>query len=200
VTLTNIPAFEGEIPRLQDQIKLTRDKIHKKGDVNMDKRLISLSADLKRFKLQNEVDPSNLIPLVEEMSKVMADLQAKIAEVMGQKEQAEEQVEQMEGQVQAMTKEKEEKEMNDFFEEAVKLGKVEAGEVDSLQKLYVLDKAEVKAVISARREKDNKQMTTSIVNTNKLSKEDYDIMEKEGYNPSDPNDVRKYINAIGGNV
>jgi hypothetical protein len=201
VTLTNIPAFEGELDRLQDQMRLKKNKINK-GDKQMSKKLISVAADLKKLDLTHELQDEGNLDVIAEIGAMLQEALAKIAEITQAKEQGDEQIQEQAQQIASMTKATEEKEMNDFFESAVKTGKIPAGEVETLKELYSLDKVKVKTLIDGRKETDNKPKALSIKGKiDKLTQQDYDIMDEQGYKNADGTyQVEKYKKAIGGSL
>lgn len=197
VTLTNIPAFEGELPRLQDQMKLKKNK----GAKKMSKRLISLAADMKKLDFNTELqDGGDNTAVIEEALAMIQELAAKLQEALGAKDQAEEQMEETQAQLATIKKDNEEKEMNDFFEDAVKKSKIEPHEVDTLKELYKLDKCKVRTLIEGKKEIENKQKTLSAKsNGDGLEALDYEIMEKQGYmNDDGTYQIAAYKKAIGG--
>jgi hypothetical protein len=199
VTLTNIPAFEGELPKLQEQMKLTK----KKGNIMLNTRLMKLASEMDKLNFKNTIKladtpedtQSNPIDpaIIEEAIMMINDLSMKLKEAIGQKEQAEE-------QVQEMTKKAEEKEMNTFIEEAIKCGKIEAKDQEIYIKLWKTNKEDVKALIDSKPENTQQRLSLSAKQDSQgLEKNDYEIMDKQGYrNPDGSYDIVRYKKAIGG--
>lgn len=192
ITLTNVPAFEGVLPKLQEQIKLNK----LGGSMYNEEKLITLKARCETYKLQNEVDPNKLMPLIEELLKMFDEMKAKIVEATGQAQQSQEQMAQAQMTIDKMKKSIEAKEKDEFFEKNVALGKIDIKEVEDFKEFYELNKEKVVSLVSKRPGKEDFQMTSSHINTSQLSKEDYSIMVDLNYNPEDPSDVRKYLEAI----
>jgi hypothetical protein len=184
VTLTNIPAFEGILQKVQDQIKLS----HQGGNMTLKERTIKLEGRITAATDPNAapaIDPQALIEAVTMLKEAIA----KIDELTGQ-------VTQQENQIVGMKKEKEEKETELYFSEQIKSGKIDVSEVEELKGLYVLDKSKVTSLIAKRKEKNDFQLTGSAtVSGNKLTTEDYTIMENLGFNKDKPDDVMLYIKS-----
>ena len=195
VTLTNIPAFEGVLQTLQDQIQLTKKKRAKMNDLKT--RALQLEGRVSNFKAAVDpnapaIDPQMLMEAIGMIKEALM----KIDELTGQTQEQAAQIATQKFEIDEMNKEKEEKEIDDYFSESMKLGKVEANEVESLKVLYRLNKDEVVKLVSGRNEKGNTRLTTASVTSGRLTKEDIEIMKERGYNPEDPKDVSMYLDAI----
>lgn len=198
ITLTNIPAFEGELPKLQDQMRLTKKK---EGSAMSNTRLIKLASDMEKLNFKNQIKLADMPAespaidpvIIEEAIAMINELSAKLQEAVGQKEQAEE-------QVQEMNKKAEEKEMTDYIEDAVKLGKIDAKDQEIFVKLWKTNKEDVKILIDSKEVKQNNKLSLSLKQDDKgLEKEDYEIMDKQGYRKDDGSyDIARYKKAIGG--
>jgi hypothetical protein len=195
VTLTNIPAFEGVLQTVQEQIKLTKGL--KMEDLKS--RSIKLEGKLSGYNLASDptsiptIDPNVLMEAVAMLKEAIM----KIDELTGQTQEQAEEIAAQKISITSMNKEKEEKEIEDFFSESVKTGKIDVSEVEDMKELFRLNKDKVKSIIAGRKEKVNIQMTNSFSNAGyKLTSEDYFIMEQQGYDRNDPKDVAAYLKAI----
>jgi hypothetical protein len=193
VTLTNIPALEGELPMLQEQIKL--EKGGKIMDLN--KRLAKLEGKVENLKLQEE---PMLSPEILEALQMIKEAVAKIDELTQAKDIAEEEAAKFKKQVEEteLSAAKEEKES--FFKEVVENGRLEADEVDEWSKQYDLSeesKQFVKRMLLSRPEKKSFQLSTSFESKHdKLSKDDYRIGEEAGYDMDDAKERKRYMKEV----
>jgi hypothetical protein len=135
VTLTNIPALEGELPKLQEQIKLTKgDNMDYKGQVAIFESQLKLSR-----KLENgaEVVPvASVMEFLESVKGMIGEFEA--ANIAA--EEVKEELVQVSGELSAIKEKDAKKEKEDFFKLALETGKIEPRE---------------KALLSAQYDKDN---------------------------------------------
>lgn len=203
VTLTNIPAFEGKIKPLQEQVKFS--KLPDIGGRNMTVKetLAKFEGRITALKFANEPtgQPSgDMNGMLTELVDTLKTWAAKIEELTMGKEQAEAKVEEVEASLSKIQKEKDEKEKDEFFETAVKQGQLEIGELEFCKNLYDVSKDNVKSMILARPVKDSGQisLTKQPTNTN-LSADDYEIMKKQGFHRDDGTfDIVRYERDVLG--
>jgi hypothetical protein len=195
VTLTNIPALEGEIPTLQDQIQLEKNLTvkEKKMDKEVLKKAFELSTKIDGFKLEGEMDPDMIKTVITDAITLIDGLKEQLSALVVENEEMKEKVEEQAGEMSKIKKSVEEKETNDFFEKAVELGKIEVKDVEEFKKLYALDKVAVKKIIDSKKENDMKQLSSSFANDNKLEAIDIAIMKERGLNSNSKEDVDKYL-------
>jgi hypothetical protein len=197
VTLTNIPALEGELPKLQEQIKLTK-KQEEKMKLS-DKTLKILSNHSLNTKLQGEIDPNVAVQLIEEISAMLNEIQAKLAEVMGQKEVAEEEAMKFKNKLDELSGEFLAKEKEDFFNEVTELGQVEPAELDAWKEQYDKSKNFVVKMLTSRPKKDNVQLSiNTTIKADKISTEDKHVMKQFGYYNDGKYDYERYKNEVLG--
>jgi hypothetical protein len=194
ITLTNIPALEGELPTLQEQITLMKGK-----KMDFDKKLIELSTRLDGFKLQGEVDPAAVMAVLQEAVAMVDALKTKLAEAVMGKEQAEEAAGEVQAELTKIKAEAEASETEFYFETAIKEGRIMPAEEESLKKLYSLDKKAVKDLVGMRdiKSDDGIKLSSSVKNDNefKLDKIDFEIMTDRGLDPQNKEHVKMYVDA-----
>lgn len=221
ITLTNIPALEGENPKLQEQIKLSK----KTGGkyMTLTQKLANLEGKVSNYKLQEE--PMMMPPEIMEAIQMIKDAIAKIDELtmqnqeiveekeaaLAQKEVAEKLAEKYKGDLDTIEAEKSAKEKENFFETVVKDGQLEASEVEDFKLMYDKNEEIVRKLLTSRNKKNDNgdQKTTTTLDKNngdlfeydgkkyKLTNEDYFIMKERKLNRNKPEDVEKYIEATG---
>lgn len=232
-TLTNIPAFEGELPTLQDQIKLSKfttgGKTMKFNIEDIRKKLDILDSSIG---LQENGEPQPIDPAAfQEALLLLKEAVAQIEALAGAQEEVEEITTKFEEQSsaleqaqklakkftkQTMTLEQVQKiatqfsekvtelekrigkkEKDIFFEDAVRLGKIEANEVDDWQELYDSNTEFVTKILDKKPEKKNGQLSTSLTKDNDgLSDEDIKLAEKEGIDLKNPKIKKEFIELM----
>jgi hypothetical protein len=195
ITLTNIPALEGELPRLQEQIKLERER-----KMSMSEKTLRLTARLEAFKLQGEADPAMMIKVIEETIAAIGEIQMKLTEAIGQRDQAIEESNAVSQQYESLHAEINSKNKEAFFEEVVKSGQVEMAELEAWKNQYETSKDFVTKILTSRPKKQNAQLSATMANLDQtgLTEEDYFIMAQEGYDKTDPKDVNRYKKLVLG--
>jgi hypothetical protein len=186
ITLTNIPALEGELPTLQDQIKLT-----KGGNMELSKRLDRLELKLGNIKLQEE---GMIPPEILEAIQMIKEAIGKIDEITQQKDVAEEEAMKYKKELEEIENEVKQKEKDDFFKSVVENDQLEACEVEEWSKQYDISKDFVVKILTSR-PKETKRLTTNY-HKSELSSEDYKIGEDAGYNMDDPQEQKKYKKEV----
>lgn len=222
VTLTNVPALEGEIPKLQDQLQLSRDSIksdirelknkfkfakynfiNSEGSMNYKELLAKIEGKVSStLSLENGVAPD----VVTELLNMAKDLVGKLEEALSGKEEAEGKADTAEKVAMEATTElskikdaSKASEKDLFFKEVVKSGQVEMKELELMKEHYDNNEKFVKDLILTRPKKEAGQMSSSLeLEKSGLSKEDEFIMKDTGYDVSKPEEVQKYkeINDI----
>ena len=221
ITLTNIPALEGENPTLQDQIKL-----NKKGGnfMELSDKIKKLETDVeglkkKNYKLQDDMPaiPPDVMNVITEAMQMISEAQAKIQEVTQQKEVIEEQkviaeqsAMEFKEKFENVEAEKAKVEKDAFFENVVKDGQLEAGLVDDWKAQYDVSPEFVVKMLTKNPKQISLQKTSTttlekdkenIVNYNgkkyKLTTFDYKVMEQHGYDKTKPLELERYIKEVG---
>lgn len=199
VTLTNIPAFEGELPTLQEQIKLS-----KGGSMDINEIKIKLEKLESQINLQDEGAPEEGTPSgepidpakVQELMAMVQELLAKFQELMGAKEEVEEMAAKYMEKTTELEKKLNNEEKEKFFEEIVRLGKLEPFEIEDWEKLYDSNKDFVTKMLQKRPENQSKKLTASSNENWGLSKEDLDVAEHEGIDLNDPVKRKEFIKLM----
>ena len=199
ITLTNIPALEGENPTLQSQIRLQKNIIGGKR-MNYRERLSKFEGALSNYKFEGE---AGMMPdVVAEVLATLKDAIAKIEELTGQKEMAEKTATEVQDKLNKIETEKYEAERAAFFEKAVSDGQIEPKEVEDWKEQYKLSKDFVVKIIGMRPKKSSLQksvIATKEIDNTKLQKHDEAIMEEYGYKlPDGSYDVERYNKEILG--
>jgi hypothetical protein len=198
ITLTNIPALEGENPTLQEQMKLT--KLGGSTMTDFEKRIIKLEKKLETRKLQETpeggVDPAVLQEAVTEALGMLQELVAKLSEITGQKEVAEEEMAKAYNKLEEVQSSVEQKDKDEFFDKMVELGKVEPSEVDDWSTQFDKDKDFVKKMLEKRPEKKSIQLSKPGVSSAKLSDEDYKLAYNLGYDLNDSKQYRLFVDKV----
>lgn len=191
VTLTNVPALEGELPKLQEQIKLTKER---GKTMTLDQRVLAAQTKLS-IKLEGE--SADMVPMasVQEIADLLTELKAKVDELTIAKDNAEEVAEEMAGELNQIKEAEALSIKESFFKEKVSLGQLEPCEVEDYKELYKTNESLVRKILDGRQAKDeSKTLSGEVVeNTVKLSIEDSKIMESCGMDPSDPKQVKEYL-------
>lgn len=217
ITLTNIPALEGENPKLQDQIKLT-----KKGGIymNISQKLANLEGRVSNYKLQDEATPP-MPPEIMEAIQMIKEAIAKIDELtqqnqevveeketaIAEKEVAEKTAIEYKEKYDTIETEKKEAEKDVFFEKVVSDGQLEAGEIEEWKLQYEKSQDFVTKILTSRPVKSNTQKTTTTLEDTsdevtyngkkyKLSIADYKIMEQHNFDKTNVKDVDRYIREV----
>ena len=199
VTLTNIPALEGELPTLQTQIKL--DKGEQMNE--FDKRLAKLEGKLSgNKKLQDgaPAEPAIDINVVMEAIQMIKEAIAKIDELTQQGDAAAEEAMKFKKLLEDQQMATEQKEKDDFFELMINDGQLEPSEMDDWSKQYDISKEFVRKMLSSRPKKGNRQLSVSFAGSKTLSKDDYEIGEQNGYDMDDPKEQKRYQKEVLGNL
>jgi len=192
VTLTNIPALEGELPTLQEQIQLSRER-----KMEFEKRIIELSAKVGGFKLAaGEVDPMAVMKVLEEAVAMIDELKAKIVEVTGAGQAAEEAAEMAKKELSEIKAAQEKKDTDIFFESAIKDGKMLPVEESHMRKLYALDKVAVSEILNLRNGAEDSKLSANVETSTKLDKLDMEIMKERGMDAKNPAHVQMYLDAV----
>jgi len=200
VTLTNIPAFEGKIRPLQDQVRF--EKINGGNRMDLKTRLAKYEGQMSTIRFAADAAPMD--PAVGEMLgglvESLKEAIAKIEELTGQKAVAEEAAEVAQASLTKIQSEKAEAEKSAFFEASVKDGQLEPAELDDWRSQYDVSKDFVVKMISMRPKKSSAQLSVGRVESNTtLSKEDYIIMEKQGFQNADGSyDTARYLRDVIG--
>jgi phage I-like protein len=198
VTLTNIPALEGELPKLQEQIKLTKgDNMDYKGQVAIFESQLKLSR-----KLENGTD---VVPVASVM-EFLSSVKEMISEFEAANVAQEEAVEEMQQELSKVNTElntikltEAKKEKDEFFRIALETGKIEPKEKAILSAQYDKDKEFVKSYVELRdAQDDDVQLSANGENTSKLTAEDNAII-KDIFGEVTPETIKKYQKANGGN-
>jgi hypothetical protein len=195
VTLTNIPALEGELPRLQDQIKLTK-------GVKMDYRekLASLEGrlQLSNRKLQGEEAADVPGAVIAELVAMTRELLGKMEEAIGAKEQAEEIAMTANEELNTIKNEQLSKEKEEFFTKALKSGQIEPKEKEMLYNQYDASPDFVRKFVLSRDKKEERQLSAPKTNDDNftLSKEDKEIAEGAGYDVSTSEGLKKFRKEV----
>jgi len=226
ITLTNIPALEGENPKLQEQIKLTKNKLNYGGfkmvnNLNLSQKIAHLEGRISNYKLQDDqqaVIPPELLEAIQMLNEAVTV----INELTQQKEEA------VQGKEEAVTQkniaektamdykskfdnieaEKKTNEKEAFFEKVVTDGQLDASDVDDWKLQY--DKSEdfVRKILTSKPKKTSDIKTNSTSTTVKkdevvylgkkyqLTDEDYAIMDRQKFNKNDPKDIERYIRDV----
>lgn len=199
ITLTNIPALEGLNPTLQEQIRLNR----KIGGSHMTfkEKLSKLEGKVSTISLASEDSVAAMPDMINEILGMLKEAVAKIEEITGQKDVAEKTAKEVQDKLNKIESATKEAEKASFFEDAVRLGKLEAGEVEDWKGQYDKSPDFVRMMISKRPEKQTVQMTASAPasGSTKLEKLDYDIMRDQGFMKADGSyDEARYIREVKG--
>ncbi len=219
ITLTNIPALEGENPRLQDQIKLSKN-IKGERKMELSKRLLKLEGKLENYRLQD--DAPVMSPELMEAINMLKEAISKIDELTMQNQEIVEQKEEALSQKEVAEKtafeykqkhdqiefEKKEAEKENFFVDVVTNGQLNPAEVEDWKLQYDKSKDFVIKILSARPKLENSQKVTSRMDSKnidkislggkdyKLTETDYKIMNQYKYDRHNPSDVDRYVKEI----
>lgn len=201
VTLTNIPALQGTLPTLQEQLKLSGqlddikilsfEKPHKNGGKTMKKlaNFFGLNAEASEDSIINEAE-KKIQTLEVRASKAEKSLEA----VKLERDTAVNELEKASEKLKAIELEAHEKEKKAFFDSVREEGKVEIKELEMWENHYDENKDFVIKVLSARTAKPKgQQTTTSGGDSKKLTAEDEAIMLDRGMDPDNPEDAKKYL-------
>lgn len=199
-TLTNVPALEGELPKLQEQIRLTKNQGGTMDTKELSKKAALLEGKASTMKLQEDGGGAESLPVIMEAVQMIREAVAKIDEVTQQKDVAEEEAMQFKKTLAEIEQQSLEKEQKEFFELMVKDGKLQPAEVDEWSKHYATSKDSkefVKRTLSSRPGEKSYQLSVSGTNENhSLSKEDIEIAESTGWDMSDPKEVKRYKKEV----
>ena len=164
--------------------------------MELEKKMVELSARMDGFKLQGEIDPAAVMAVLQEAVTMIDELKMKITEVMGEKEVAEEEAEMVKSELSKIKVENEAKETEAYFELAIKDGKILPVEAEQFKKLYTLDKNAVKELIEKREVREETKLSGNAeMNGFKLDKIDYEIMAERGLDKNNKDHVKAYIDA-----
>lgn len=195
VTLTNIPAMEGDLPRLQDQIRLEKGQTKKKETAMKN---LTIKAGEKTYALQMEV-PEEILSVLMEISDSLNAAMAKIGELTQAKEEAEVAAEEMNKELTEIKQTELEKEAVTVIDEAIKKGKYHVALRDMKIRLYKENKQNILDELAVLPENENKRMTGQKQNDNvSLEKEDSEIMKERGLDPTNADHVKLYKEANNG--
>jgi hypothetical protein len=215
VSLTNIPAFEGLLPKIQEQISLsnngqakelvllTENKgTNKKGGKKMP-NFIQLTNALK---LNPEASED---AITSEVMKIFDSLKAKDEKIVILEKtvtEKDEELSKRDEAIKALNKEfselrttQLEKEAKEYIDKAVSDGKIHPAIKEVKMSQYLKDPEGVKKELELIPvQQNNTQLTKTTTESGikmKLSKSDELAMKGAGLNPEDPKDVETYQNA-----
>lgn len=189
ITLTNIPALEGENPTLQEQIKLQQTI---GGNMDYSTKLEVLKASVGNYKLQE----GEGVPLAQfdELMAIATDLVTKMQEAIAGKEVAEEVAEEMSEKFNALEGEKKKAEKEAYFKEKVSKGQLAAKDQEVWLEHYDNSPDFVKRYLDSRPIIEDTQLSlTSTEDSVKLSAEDSSIMKSLGLDPKKSEDLKFYL-------
>jgi phage I-like protein len=201
VTLTNIPALQGTLPTLQEQLKLSGqlddikilsfEKPHKNGGKTMkllanhlglnseaseDKILEAIKANEKKLEVERDHAVKKLEAKSKELDIAVKELEAKSKEL------------------ETIELEKNEAEKKEYFDKAAKEGRIEPKEMKLFEEHWDENKEFVMKILDARPIIKTEQKTlTSQVDGKKLEAVDREIMKENELDPDKPEDVKKYF-------
>lgn len=203
ISLTNIPALMGNLPQLQDQLSLenTHEQVYTLHQIKEDDRMIKLTQMLN---LMDEASPEAIMEAVivikDSLTEALSVIESITAEkevAEGDKEAAEEKVEEMEKELSGIKLKADEEEKELFFKDALESGKVTTPDVTKLSAMWGKDKEWVKDFVGGKEAKEvDAQVSLSAPNAQMIKLEDENdafIMKDKGMDPSNPEDVKKYI-------
>lgn len=226
ITLTNIPALEGENPRLQDQIKLTKRNISNGGNnmsMTLSQRLANLEGKVSTYKLQDgqaPIMPPEIIDAIQMIKDALLkidELTMQNQEVIEEKQAALKKIEvaektalETQEKLKAIELEKNNAEKEAFFELAVKENRVEPSEVDMWKEQYDKSPDFVTKYLSSKEKQENqRQSTTNTLSTNsddifiyngkkyKFDTFAYKNMKLNKFDRTKTEDKERYIDEVG---
>lgn len=178
ITLTNIPALEGELPQLQEQIKLTK-KIN--GGQEMDLETLqanftALENNVKELntKLDTKTNEGQAVGLLREAM-------TQLTVINGAKESAEKKAIELSTELTGIKNEKKEAEKKVFLDTALKAGKFEASALENWSVLYDSNNEMVVKMLNATPEISEGQLTTPGTNLENAEYKKFDFESKEDY-------------------
>jgi len=193
ITLTNIPALEGENPKLQDQIRLEKIKGGNMVVSEVKEKLAKFEGSLNH-KLQD----APAMPGLDEIIAMMKEMLAKMEELTGQKEVAEQKAEEFQAKLSKIEEEKHIDEKERFFESATRDGQIDPKEVEDWKLEYDRSKDFVVKMISMKPKKSSIQLTrTNLESKTELENIDYHVMDQMGYKrPDGAYDIDRYKKEV----
>jgi phage I-like protein len=209
ITLTNIPAFMGVLPTLQEQVKLENNKQQQGGNsMNFEYLKAKLKLDKNATDKAVEDCIMQLIDGGEIPSDIIASLNEKLAKLQEEYNKSQEMVTQSQAEKELIKSELEKikietkkKENELFLEDCIKKSIIPIDEASQKYWLEQLTSKEIetRAYLSSIKpvEKFSFQNSQMTVNQ-KLSQEDLEIMKATGYDASKIEDVKLYLESQGG--
>jgi hypothetical protein len=204
VSLTNIPALMGSLPRLQEQLELERSQ-SKQGGVNME-----LTRLYKVLELQNGASIDAIIESIqaaqaegEDNAKIIAALEEQLAAMKTEKDEMAEANEEMKAQLAQVEAEKLEGEAETVVLEAIKKGQYEAAEKDLKIEQYKVNKDWVLKELEIRQPKNDAPVSLgarSDSNAVELSNEDRAIMLSLSMDPDNADERKAFLADINEGV
>jgi hypothetical protein len=152
------------------------------------------------LKFANET-PGDMTGILTELMDTLKTWVTKIEELTGQKQVAEDAAVEAQAALNKINTEKSEAEKNLFFETAIKEGQLEIAELEDWKAQFDVSKEFVVKMIGMRPKKSSGQMSMSKISTSsKLAKDDYLVMDKQGFRNADGTyDEARYIRDVLGN-
>jgi phage I-like protein len=221
ITLTNIPALEGENPKLQDQIRNLSKKLYGGNRMDLRNKLSNLEGRVSNYKLQDEapVMPPEImeaiqmikdaVAKIDELTQINQQQEEQMANIAAEKEVAEKLAEDYKTKFDTIEAQKKEAEKEAFFTDVVSNGQLEAGEVEDWKLQYDKSKDFVVKILTSKPKKElgTQKTTTSLSGKNedevivngkkiKLTQEDYDIMAAQKFDRYKPQDVERYVRDV----
>ena len=194
VSLTNIPALQGSIRKLQDQIELMRQGVKKNAMEEKSMKNIALQLDL-----QPEVSENIILETVKKLQIELETAKKDKNEAISKNLELTTKLTEIENTVKEKEKMELENEGKVFVKECIEKGKIHPSQQDYFLKQYVESKQTIIELMSSVPEKKVEQITgkqpgneTSVI---QLSNEDKTFMLKAGLNPEDKEDVEIHLAA-----
>ena len=199
ITFTNIPALEGELPTLQDQIKLTRE-VHY---MDYKQKLAHFEGRLNgNYRLQEGEEQSVPMNFVMEMLNALKDVTAQMEEALGAKEQVERVAEEATAELNKFKASQREKNKKEFFDFVVKEGILHPAKVTDWEEIYDTNEEWARKMLKKDGFTNNNEIQTSRQSENKsltqgLDDLDLKIMKDRGFDIDKPEDVKLYKKSQG---
>ena len=186
ISFTNIPALLNTMPKLQEQLKLTK-KIFKGGNMKNKKIILSQITDEA---IKNFVE--DLLSQGEKMEDVINSLNLQIEELRAKLEETEKANEDLKKENETIKQEQMNREADEFIKKQIEMKKLNVKHADYWRKQFLLNKEDVINYFDCIMTEENNGIY-KLSNKYNLNQEDILVMQSTGLDINNEKDIDFYL-------
>lgn len=186
ISFTNIPALLNTMPKLQEQLKLTK-KLFKGGNMKNKKIILSQITDEA---IKNFVE--DLLSQGEKMEDVINSLNLQIEELKKKLEETQEENETIKKENETIKQEQMNREADEFIKKQIEMKKLNVKHADYWRKQFLLNKEDVIKYFEMV-ENENANGIYKLSNKYNLTQEDILVLQSVGIDLNNEKDIDLYL-------